>query len=135
MEPAASIGGGTFDYSLARDVLHLSLTDAMGHGVDAALMASMCLGGLRGGRRRGMSLLEQATSTNRALYEHATDGAGDDFVTGLIGRLELRTGSPEIVNAGHVSPYLLRNSELTAPDLRVDLPLGTSATAATAVLA
>ena len=27
-----SIGGATFDYSLARDVLHLSITDAMGHG-------------------------------------------------------------------------------------------------------
>ena len=35
LEPAASIGGDTFDYSLARDLLHLSLTDAMGHGVGA----------------------------------------------------------------------------------------------------
>ncbi|MCW2769728.1 MAG: serine/threonine protein phosphatase [Aeromicrobium sp.] len=48
LEPAADIGGDTFDYSLARDSLHLSLTDAMGHGVDAALTASVCLGGLRG---------------------------------------------------------------------------------------
>ena len=35
LEPAASIGGDTFDYSLARDVLHFSVTDAMGHGVAA----------------------------------------------------------------------------------------------------
>lgn len=124
LEPAASIGGDTFDYSLARDLLHLSLTDAMGHGVDAALSASMCLGGLRGARRRGVSLLEQASSTNSALYEHAVSGAGDDFVAGLIGRLELRTGSLEIVNAGHISPYLFRGSELTTLDLRVDLPFG-----------
>ena len=53
LEPAARIGGDTFDYSLARDLLHLSLTDAMGHGVDAALTASVCLAGLRGARRRG----------------------------------------------------------------------------------
>ena len=33
LEPAAGIAGDTFDFSLARDVLHLSLTDAMGHGV------------------------------------------------------------------------------------------------------
>jgi serine phosphatase RsbU (regulator of sigma subunit) len=124
LEPAASIGGDTFDYSLARDLLHLSLTDAMGHGVDAALTASMCLGGLRGARRRGMSLLEQVTSTNRALSEHAVSAAGDDFATGLIGRLELRTGSLEIVNAGHVAPYLLRDSEVTTLDLRVYLPFG-----------
>ena len=41
LEPAASIGGDTFDYSLARDVLHLSVTDAMGHGVASALTATL----------------------------------------------------------------------------------------------
>jgi serine phosphatase RsbU (regulator of sigma subunit) len=122
LEPAASIGGDTFDYSLARDLLHLSLTDAMGHGVDAALTASVCLGGLRGGRRRGLSLLEQAGTTNVAVSEHADPG--EDFVTGVIGRLELRTGALELVNAGHVAPYLCRDGELAVLDLRVDLPLG-----------
>ena len=52
LELAASIGGDTFDYSLARDLLHLSLTDAMGHGVGAALTASVCLGSLRGAPAR-----------------------------------------------------------------------------------
>lgn len=124
LEPAARIGGDTFDYSLARDVLHLSLTDAMGHGVEAALTASVCLGGLRGARRRGLSLLEQARVTNDALATHAIDCGGDDFVTGLIGRLELRTGVLDVVNAGHVTPYLLRSSELVPLDLRVDMPFG-----------
>jgi len=124
LEPASSIAGDTFDYSLARDSLHLSLTDAMGHGVEAALTASVCLGGLRGARRRGLSLLDQASDTNSALCEHASRRAHDDFVTGLIGRLELRSGSLEIVNAGHVSPYLLRGGELTTLDLQVDLPFG-----------
>jgi serine phosphatase RsbU (regulator of sigma subunit) len=124
LEPAASIGGDTFDYSLARDSLHLSLTDAMGHGVDAALTASMCLSGLRGARRRGRSLLDQVQETNNALAEHADRRGDDDFVTGLIGRVDLRTGAVAMVNAGHVAPYLLRDSVLTSPDLRVDLPLG-----------
>jgi len=124
LEPAASIGGDTFDYSLARDLLHLSLTDAMGHGVEAALTASTCLGGLRGARRRGMSLLEQARTTNDAVAEHAVSRSGDDFVTGLIGRVELRSGALEIVNAGHVAPYLFRDSSLTSLDLRIDLPFG-----------
>ena len=124
LEPAASIGGDTFDYSLARDVLHLSLTDAMGHGVDAALTASLCLGALRGARRRGMSLLEQARATNGALSEYAVSHTVDDFVTGLIGRIELRAGALEIVNAGHVAPYLFRDSALTSLDLRVDPPFG-----------
>ena len=124
LEPASSIGGDTFDYSLARDVLHLSLTDAMGHGVYAALTASVCLGSLRGARRRGMSLLEQAQATNDAVSGHEVGRAGDDFVAGLLGRVELGTGSLEIVNAGHVSPYLFRDSEVTSLDLRVDLPFG-----------
>ena len=123
LEPAASIGGDTFDYSLARDSLHLSLTDAMGHGVESALTATICLAGMRGARRRGLSLLDQAHSTNSALVEHTADGR-DDFVTGLLGRVELTTGSLEIVNAGHVLPYLLRGRNLMTLDLKVDLPFG-----------
>ena len=124
LEPAASIGGDTFDYSLARDALHLSMTDAMGHGVDAALTASVCLGSLRGARRRGLSLLDQARETNSALCEHAAHRPHDDFVTGLIGRVELQSGSLEIVNAGHVAPYLLRGDLFRTLDLQVDLPFG-----------
>ena len=124
LEPAESVGGDTFDYSVARDSLHLSMTDAMGHGVDAALTASVCLGSLRGARRRGLSLVDQAREANTAVCEHASGRSHDDFVTGLIGRLDLQSGSLEIVNAGHVSPYLLRGDELTTLDLQVDLPFG-----------
>ena len=120
LEPAATIGGDTFDYSLARDILHLSLTDAMGHGVDAALTASMCVGSLRGARRRGLSLLDQVRAANDELSEHA----GDAFVTGLVARLDLRTAALEVVNAGHVAPYLLRGTDVSALALRIDLPLG-----------
>jgi serine phosphatase RsbU (regulator of sigma subunit) len=124
LEPAADIAGDTFDYSLARDVLHLSMTDAMGHGVGAALTATLCVGGLRGARRRGASLLEQASATNAALAAHSAEGGLDDFVTGLLGRLDLRGGMLELVNAGHVSPYLLRAGEVGALALPADLPFG-----------
>jgi serine phosphatase RsbU (regulator of sigma subunit) len=124
LEPAASIGGDTFDYSLERDLLHLSLTDAMGHGVGAALTASLCLGSLRGARRSGATLLEQATETNTALADQARIRHLDDFVTGLLARVDLRTGTCAIVNAGHVAPYLARGTEVTALQLPVDLPFG-----------
>jgi serine phosphatase RsbU (regulator of sigma subunit) len=42
LEPAASVGGDTFHYSLERDLLHLSVTDAMGHGVARAMTAGIC---------------------------------------------------------------------------------------------
>jgi len=124
LEPAATIAGDTLDFNLARDALHLSVTDAMGHGVAAALTASLCLGGLRNARSEGATLLEQVSLTNKAMVEHAAKGAREDFVTGLIGRVDLRSGSMDLVNAGHVAPYLARNSEVTAIDLPADLPLG-----------
>lgn len=124
LEPAASIGGDTFDYSLDRDVLHLSLTDAMGHGVGAALTASLCLGSLRGARRHGATLLEQAAETNRALAEQAGARGLDDFATGLLARVDLRLGTCEVVNAGHVAPYLARADSVTTVELPADLPFG-----------
>jgi serine phosphatase RsbU (regulator of sigma subunit) len=124
LEPAADIAGDTFDFNLARDALHLSLTDAMGHGVAAALIATLCVAGLRNARNTGASLLEQVTSTNQALVDHAAASGLEDFVTGVIGRVDLRTGSTELVNAGHVAPYLVRGSRSVPLDLPVHLPLG-----------
>jgi len=124
LEPAAGIAGDTFDFSLARDLLHVSLTDAMGHGVGAALSATLCVGSLRNTRNEGASLLEQVASANLALAEHAAETGLEDFVTGLVGRLDLRTGSMELVNAGHVLPYLARGSDVTVIELPVDLPFG-----------
>lgn len=124
LEPAADIAGDTFDYSVARNLLHLSMTDAMGHGVRAALTATLCVGGLRGARRDGASLIEQAAATNAALGEYAVEGGLDDFVTGLIGRLDLRAATLQLVNAGHVAPYLARNGAVKVVDLPVDVPFG-----------
>jgi serine phosphatase RsbU (regulator of sigma subunit) len=124
LEPAADIAGDTFDFNVARDVLHISLTDAMGHGVAAALSATLCVGSLRNTRNEGAGLLEQVTSANTALAEHAAGRGLEDFVTGLVGRLDLRTGRIALVNAGHVSPYLARDSEVTMIELPADLPFG-----------
>jgi serine phosphatase RsbU (regulator of sigma subunit) len=124
LEPAASIGGDTFDYSLGRDVLHLSLTDAMGHGVASALTATLCVGSLRNSRRMGVSLEDQAQAANRALFEYAVLNGAEQFATGMVGRLDLHSGSLSIINAGHVPPYLCRNGSAAAAPLAVGLPLG-----------
>lgn len=124
LEPAANVGGDTFDYSLGRDTLHLSLTDAMGHGVASALTATLCVGSLRNTRRRGAALLEQAAAANDALAVHANDVAVEGFVTGILGRLDLSTGSLCLVNAGHLPPYLSRDGGVTTLQLPVGLPLG-----------
>ncbi|HEX8632445.1 MAG TPA: PP2C family protein-serine/threonine phosphatase, partial [Catenuloplanes sp.] len=122
LEPAASIGGDTFDYSLARDLLHLSVTDAVGHGVHSALTATLCVGSLRNTRRHGCTLLEQAHAANRALIENAPGGF--TFATGLVGRLDLRTAVLSMVNAGHPAPLLVRDAVVAPLVLPVDRPFG-----------
>ena len=124
LEPAASVGGDTFDYSLGRDTLHLSLTDAMGHGVASALTATLCVGSLRNTRRQGASLLAQAAAANTAVVEHAAASGAELFATGMLGRLDLNTGVLAIVNAGHVAPYLHRAETTTPVTLPVDVPFG-----------
>jgi serine phosphatase RsbU (regulator of sigma subunit) len=105
-------------------VLRLSVTDAMGHGVASALTATLCVGSLRNTRRAGGSLLDQAHAANQALVEHATTTAAEGFATGLLGRLDLRTGTLAMINAGHVSPYLCRAGAVAPLALPADLPLG-----------
>lgn len=124
LEPAANVGGDTFDYSLGRDVLHLSVTDAMGHGAASALTATLCVGSLRNTRRQGATLLEQITAANAALVEHTEGLEIEGYVTGVLGRLDLTTGTLALVNAGHVAPYLSRGGRVTTVEMPSGLPLG-----------
>src|SRR5438874_10836667 len=121
LQPAGEIGGDTFDFSLDRDALHLSMTDAMGHTMDAALLATVLVGGLRNARRRGVELAEQATLANDALGEQAGES---QFVTGLLVRIDLLRATAEIVNAGHPPPLRIRAGEVDQLQLEADPPFG-----------
>jgi serine phosphatase RsbU (regulator of sigma subunit) len=122
LEPAASVGGDTFDYSLARDVLHFSVTDAMGHGIGSSLTATLGVGSLRNSRRRGDGLAEQADAANTAVAEHAS--VISTFVTAVLGRIDLPTGVCQLVNAGHLPPLLVRDGEVEPMQLPRSFPLG-----------
>jgi serine phosphatase RsbU (regulator of sigma subunit) len=121
LEPAAAVGGDTFDYSLDRSSLQVSISDAVGHQVAAALLATLLVGGLRNGRRKGLDLAEQAAYANDCLAENA--GAGQ-FVTGQLLRINLETGTAGIVNAGHPFPLRLRDGKVDELELRVEPPFG-----------
>ena len=121
LEPAASVGGDTFDYTLDRDSLQVSITDAVGHQVAAALVATLLVSALRNARRRGLDLAEQARYANDALAENAAPG---QFVTGQLLRVDLRSGTAVIVNAGHTLPLRLRNGLVEEVDLRIEAPFG-----------
>jgi serine phosphatase RsbU (regulator of sigma subunit) len=121
LEPASSVGGDTFDYTLDRDSLQISITDAVGHQVEAALLATLLVGSLRNGRRRGLDLGAQAAYANDCLAENSPPG---QFVTGQLVRVDLRTASAEVVNAGHTPPLRLRDGRVEEIGLQVEAPFG-----------
>ena len=99
----------------------MSITDAVGHEVDAALLATLLVGSLRNSRRRGSDLADQARAANDALAAHAQRS---EFVTGQLLRIELLGGSATIVNAGHPWPLRLRDGHVDQVQLDTDLPFG-----------
>jgi serine phosphatase RsbU (regulator of sigma subunit) len=121
LEPAHDAGGDTFDYSVDREFLYASITDAMGHSTQAALLATLAVGSLRNSRRALASPAEQALTASNNLASLATE---DQFVTGQLIRIRLADGATEIVNAGHPAPYLVRAGQAAKIDVASDAPLG-----------
>jgi serine phosphatase RsbU (regulator of sigma subunit) len=110
--------GDTFDYALDEDALQVSITDAAGHDLAAALLATLLVGSLRNGRR-GLDLGEQARNANDALVAHSSVG---QFVTGQLMRIDLDTSTAKIVNAGHPFPLRLRDGRVEEIELDIDFP-------------
>ncbi len=121
LEPSNDAGGDTFDYSLDREHAYLSLTDAMGHALDAALLATLTVGTLRNSRRALATPAEQADAANARLRAHAQP---HQFVTGLLMRIRLADGNVEVVDAGHPAPFLVREGQIVHLDLNIQPPLG-----------
>ncbi|MFD9465443.1 PP2C family protein-serine/threonine phosphatase [Streptomyces sp. NPDC060027] len=121
LEPSENLSGDTFDYTLDRDALHVSVTDPMGHDIDAALAATVLVSALRGARRAGADLAEQAHRADQALVEH-----GQGHATGQLLRINLRTGRAQLVNAGHPWPLRMREGAVEVITCEVDHPFGLS---------
>ncbi|GAA1542067.1 PP2C family protein-serine/threonine phosphatase [Streptomyces albidochromogenes] len=121
--PASDIAGDTYDYSLDHDTLHLSITDAMGHDVDASLIATLLVNASRGARRAGTDLAEQARQTHQALLDHGRR----TFATGQLLRIALDGTGAQLVNAGHLWPLRLRDGRVGEVKLDINLPFGVPA--------
>ncbi len=120
--PADDIGGDTYDYALDQDALHLSITDAMGHDTASALLATLTVNALRGARRAGGGILDQAYAAHQAIARH-----GRGMTTGQLLRVHLETGTCELVNAGHPWPLRLRGDSVEELAIRVNMPFGVPA--------
>jgi len=122
LEPAYDVAGDSFDYALNGDVLHLCMIDAMGHGLGAAVLATVAIGAYRHARRVDVELADLYAAMDAAV---SAQFDSDRFATAQMARLEVDSGRLQWVNAGHPPPLLLRNGlvvcELDSP---TTLPVG-----------
>ncbi|MEU9023615.1 PP2C family protein-serine/threonine phosphatase [Actinomadura sp. NPDC048394] len=122
LEPAYDVAGDSLDYALNDDVLHLAMIDAMGHGLNAAVLATVAVGAYRHARRAEAGLAELYAFMDTAI--DAQFGP-DHFVTAQMMRLNIGTGHLEWVNAGHPAPMLIRDHKvICALEGHGTLPVG-----------
>jgi hypothetical protein len=122
LEPAYNIAGDSFDYALNDNILHVAVVDAMGHGLDAATMATVAVGAYRHARRADTGLAETYTFMDRAIAEQF---GPDHFVTAQMMHLNITTGHLQWVNAGHPAPLLVRDHQVVGQlDSPTTLPVG-----------
>src|SRR5262245_53873425 len=101
--PAEAVGGDWFDYlDLGEGSLGLSIGDASGHGLPAALMARDVVIGLRMGIEKELKAGHALEKLNRVLHASTLSSC---FASLLYGELE-ETGSFFYYNAGHDAPLL-----------------------------
>jgi serine phosphatase RsbU (regulator of sigma subunit) len=121
LEPAYEVGGESFDFTLNEHVLHVEVFDAMGHGLEAATMATVIIAAYRHGRLAELALTDLYAAMDQAV---ATSFPGR-FATAQLGRLDTETGVLRWVNAGYPPVLWVRDSrvigELTGP---VSRPVG-----------
>jgi serine phosphatase RsbU (regulator of sigma subunit) len=123
LEPAYDVGGDCFDYALNDTVLDMAIFDPMGHGIQAALIASLAVGSYRHDRRENQPLKRIHVNLESAL---AHQFQGSVFATGAPGANRPRHGRADLderwasATHGVVEAHLPREKEFGV-DRLVDL--------------
>ncbi|MGO9605068.1 MAG: CHASE2 domain-containing protein [Candidatus Binataceae bacterium] len=116
IEPARMVGGDLYDFLLLDPHrLAFAIADVSGKGVPAALFMAMTKEVLRDTTQRHADALDRAFAEANAKIGTASndmfgEGAHMMFVTVFAGVLDLASGVLTYVNAGHESPFVLRQS-------------------------
>jgi len=109
--PAEEVGGDFFDFAVFEDeeLLGLSIGDASGHGLPAALLVRDVVTGLRMGLEKDLKITHVFAKLNRVIHRSALSSR---FVSVFYGELE-RNGNLIYVNAGHQPPLLFSGEKVT----------------------
>ena len=107
--PTEDLGGDAFDYSVDPSCAQIAIFDAMGHDLQAGLMATTAVAAYRNGRRRHLDLFAIAGHIHGNITRHF---GSNRFVTGILTSLEKSTGMLTCCIAGHPPPLLVRNGRV-----------------------
>jgi len=119
--PAYEVGGDMFDYTIEAESVLIAVTDAMGHGLRASLLTTLAVNTIRNARRSGVDVEGQAVRADGTLHSQF---GGEQFVTGLLLRVDLASGEVTVVNAGSPPPCLLDGQGMRRLRFEADFPLG-----------
>ena len=115
-----SLAGDFYDLTELPGMLRVTLADAMGSGIGAALVAAGVRASLR--TEPGRPLVQAMTDADRILHEDFAEN--DMFVTSIHANIELETGRIELVDAGHGLAFVIGADASWRPLRSINLPLG-----------
>jgi serine phosphatase RsbU (regulator of sigma subunit) len=122
LEPAYDVAGDSLDYAINDNIVHLAVVDAMGHGLNAAMLATLAVSAYRHARRASVGLADLYGLMDAAVDDQF---GPDQFVTAQMMRLDIATGHLQWVNAGHPTPLLIRGHRvIKALESPGTLPVG-----------
>jgi hypothetical protein len=109
-QQAELVGGDLFDYyKFNEEEFGFCIGDASGHGIPAALMARDVIIGLRMGLENQMKMVHTLKKLNRVIYQSVYSTR---FISLFYAEMETN-GTLFYVNAGHPSPIMVYNNEVT----------------------
>ena len=121
LEPAYTVSGDNFDWSLSRQYLTLSVSAGMGSGIGAALLTQLTVNSLRNARRSGAGPAEAAELANGIVYSQY---GGKIHSSTLLLHIALSTGEAEVVDAGSPRMLRVRDGEIEPMAFDEQMPLG-----------
>lgn len=120
--PARQVGGDFYDIlPIKNNRIAVYIADVSGKGIPAALFMSKMSSDLRFLLEKGENAEEVIREINKSVSERSSRGM---FVTLLLIIISIKTGSVQVLNAGHISLFILGEKGTIIFQISENPPLG-----------